>query len=51
MFVAQDRAHVESYHRQPDGAWLLREAAGLEASLRIEPLGVDLPLSEIYDRV
>jgi Uma2 family endonuclease len=51
VLVAQDRAHVEVHLRQPDGAWLLREAAGLDASVRIESLGIDLPLSEVYDRV
>lgn len=51
VFVAQDRAHVEVEQRQADGAWLLREVDGLDAVIRIEPLGIDLPLAEIYDRI
>lgn len=51
VFVAQDRAHVEVEQRQAEGAWLLREADGLDAAIRIEPLGIDLPLAEIYDRI
>jgi hypothetical protein len=42
---------TEVYDRQPDNSWLLREASGLEASLTIASIGVELPLTEIYDRV
>jgi hypothetical protein len=39
------------YDRQPDNSWLLREASGLQASLAISTIGVELPLAEVYDRV
>lgn len=51
LLVAQDRPHVEMHERQADGAWLIREAHGLDAVIHIEPLAVDLPLAEVYDRV
>jgi Uma2 family endonuclease len=48
VLAAQDAAHVEIYLRQADNSWLLREEDGLESSLAIQPLGIDLPLAEIY---
>ena len=51
ILVSQDRAHVEILQRQQDGSWSLREVDGLEASLTISPINIDLPLAEIYARV
>jgi Uma2 family endonuclease len=51
LFVAQDRPHVEMHDRPPNGTWSIHRAVGLEASIRIEAIGVDLPLAEIYARV
>ena len=51
VLVAQDRAHVDAYQRQPDGTWLFRYADGLGGVIRLDSINVDLPLSEIYDRV
>ena len=51
IFVSQETAHVEIFERQADNSWLLREARGQNAVLKIEPINVELPLSEIYDRV
>lgn len=49
--VAADRPHVEVHFRQPTGDWLIKDAQGTEAAVRIDAIGVDLPLAEIYDRV
>jgi Uma2 family endonuclease len=51
VIVSQDTPSVEIYERQPDGRWILGEAAGMDATLSIAPLSIDLPLTEIYDRV
>lgn len=48
LLVEQDRPHVTRYVRQPDGQWLRADIIGLESGVRIETLGVDLQLSEIY---
>ena len=48
LLVAQDRPHVEHYTRQPDGRWLLSEAAHLEAVIHLPSLAADLALSEVY---
>jgi Uma2 family endonuclease len=51
VLVAQDKARVEAYYRQPDGTWALGELEGLDQVLRLEAIDVDLPLVEIYDRI
>jgi Uma2 family endonuclease len=51
VLVAQDAAVVETYHRQPDGSWLLRTFRGRESEARLASLGIDLPLAEIYDGI
>lgn len=39
------------YVKQSDGDWKLHEADGLDAVLRIEALGIEIPLAEIYYQV
>ena len=51
VLVSTDKPHVEIYQRQADGSWSFREVAGLEESLSIPPVDIDLPLAEIYARV
>ncbi len=51
VLVSQTDPHVEVFHRQPDGNWLLREARALEESITLHSIGITLPLSEIYLRV
>jgi Uma2 family endonuclease len=50
-FVAQDRPHVELYQREPSKKWSLTEASGLESTIRIDAIGVELRLAEIYASV
>jgi Uma2 family endonuclease len=51
VLVSQVKAHVEVFERQASGHWLLRDANGLEAVVSLPAIGIDLPLSEIYDGV
>ena len=51
VLVTQGFAHLEVHLRQTDGNWMIREYDGLEASLPLAALGIELPLGEIYDRV
>lgn len=48
VLVAQDRPQVETFVRQSDGAWLFEPWRGLEASAKLRPLSIDLPLAEVY---
>lgn len=51
LLVEQQRPHITRYVRQPDGQWLRADIIGLESEVRLESLGVTLPLSELYRRV
>ena len=51
VLVDQDRPRVEVFMRNSDSRWELDFATGLEATLKIAAIGVEIPLREIYDRV
>jgi len=51
ILVEQDSPVVEVYRRQPEGNWLLTEATDLSESIEIQPLGISIPLNEIYRNV
>ena len=51
VFINQEQPRVEAYFRQADGTWAFREIEGLDKVLKIEAIGVAIPLSEIYDRI
>lgn len=48
LLVAQHRPHVTRLYKQEDGKWVHTEADELTATLTLDSLGCDLPLSEIY---
>lgn len=48
VLISTEEALVEVYLRQPDGTWSLRTHDGLDAVARLESLGVELPLREVY---
>ena len=50
MLISQDEPRVELFSRQP-GGWFPTEARGLEASIRIDSLGIGIPLAGIYENV
>ena len=51
LLVSQSRRRIEHFHRDPDGRWLLFEAAGADAVLEIPSIGCRLSLAEVYDKV
>ncbi|MBB6049486.1 Uma2 family endonuclease [Armatimonas rosea] len=51
ILVSQDRALVESYKREANGLWTYRSIEGLHDTLRLEFLGAEVPLAEVYDGV
>ena len=48
VLVAQDRALVERFVRQPDDTWLLTEFSGLTQTLEFGTIAARVPLVEIY---
>jgi hypothetical protein len=51
LLIAQDSCEVELYRRQPDGAWSLIEARGLESAIALTSIGYTLSLRELYEKV
>ena len=48
LLVAQDRPYAQTFLRQPGGNWLMRPYLGIDAVIRLESIGVDIPLAEVY---
>lgn len=51
VMIAQDRAHVEHYVRQPDNQWLLSEAKDLTNVIELPTIQCTLALVDVYDKV
>jgi Uma2 family endonuclease len=51
VLVAQDRPSAQSFLRQPDATWSMMGVNGLEGTLRLRSLQIEVPLAEIYYRI
>jgi Uma2 family endonuclease len=52
VLIHQDKPHVERFVRQPEkNNWMLSEAKGLEATIRLDAIDCELALAEIYDKM
>jgi Uma2 family endonuclease len=51
ILVNQNQVLVEQYTRQPDNIWTLCDYQSLDGELKLESIGVSIPLLRIYDRV
>lgn len=51
VLISQEAAHIEPHVRQPNDAWLLSDAAGLEATLDLSSIGCRLALADVYEKV
>ncbi|MCW3096661.1 MAG: hypothetical protein JWL77_2279 [Chthonomonadaceae bacterium] len=51
ILISTTSAQVEHFQRQPDGDWLLTVRSGLETTLTLKTLGIELPFAEIYEFV
>lgn len=50
LLVAQVERRVEHYRRSEHGQWLLSDWEG-DVAVALPALGIELPLSEIYEKV
>jgi Uma2 family endonuclease len=49
VLISQQRAQVEAFYRQSDGIWAIGPTfAGLDASMKLRLLSIEIPLREIY---
>ena len=51
VLVSQDEPRVEKFLRQGDVGWLMTVASGLAVSIRLESVGCELSLADIYEDV
>jgi Uma2 family endonuclease len=51
ILVHQDQIRIEQYTRRPDRTWTLRDYQAQEEHLKIDSIGVSIPLDRIYDRI
>ena len=51
VLVDQNQVQIEQYTRQPDNTWTFRDYQGLDAELKLDSIGVMLPVQRIYDRI
>jgi Uma2 family endonuclease len=51
VLVDQDKVRVEQYIRQDSNTWILRDHQGRDQELKMDSIGVSLPLDRIYHRV
>ena len=51
LLVSQNEPHIEQFIRQANNEWLLREAAGLNATLSLPSLEIIISLAEVFRNV
>lgn len=51
VLISQHEALVETFLRQPDGSWRFTAWKGMSASVMLQSLNIEIPLSEIYQGV
>ena len=50
VLVAQDRTEAIIYRRTPEGAWSTETMQGLNATLRLPEIAVEIPFARLYER-
>jgi Uma2 family endonuclease len=48
VLVSQVMPQIQTFLRQPEGAWLLRVYEGMDAKAQLASLNVEVPLGEVY---
>src|ERR1022692_2697133 len=51
ILVSQEQLYIEQFTRQTDGGWSLHDYLGPDQELKIDSIGVAIPLRRIYRRV
>ncbi|MEB3229540.1 MAG: Uma2 family endonuclease [Leptolyngbyaceae bacterium] len=51
VLIAQDRPLVEQYVKQSENQWLLTEHRGLDKTMGLRSLNVDIALGELYEAI
>jgi Uma2 family endonuclease len=51
VLTHSDTPRVEHFARQTETSWIFREYKGLEHSLRLEAIGCEIGMADIYERI
>lgn len=51
VLISQHRAVAEQFIKQSDGSWKYLATIGLESSVKLESINIDLSLQEIYQKI
>ncbi len=51
VLVSQEEPMIQRFLRNEDDTWTLSAVADLNQSVRLQSLGIELPLAEVYERV
>ena len=51
LLVSQTEPRIEQFIRQSNGEWILKEAAGMSAEIKLPSLGIVLLLREVFAKV
>lgn len=51
LLIAQEKPHVEQYIKQAENQWLFTEYRDLNATFKLQSIGVTLSLADLYEAV
>ncbi len=51
LLVSQDKHLIQQYIRQPDGNWKIKATIGIDSTLYLESVDLQIPVCEVYDLV
>lgn len=51
LLIHQDKVHIEHYHKDDAGRWVLIDIKDIEATLTIQAIDFSIPVRRIYERV
>jgi Uma2 family endonuclease len=51
VLVSQEEIYIEHFTRPPNGVWTIRDYLGPDEELKMDSIGVAIPLRRVYDQV
>ncbi len=51
VLISQDKPLIEVFHKNDENKWVLSDAYGLNESILLESIGVELKLEDVFDKV
>ena len=51
VLVSQEEIHIEQFTRPPNGVWTVRDYLSLDQELKMDSIGIAIPLQRIYSQV